>query len=83
LSCLLASTSDNSLATFHTMIGASILATLVLAVAGVHGHATFQYMGINGVDQGTTCVRPPASNSPITSPTSNVSLFDPKSHYTH
>ncbi|KAL1948857.1 hypothetical protein VTO73DRAFT_10663 [Trametes versicolor] len=36
-------------------------------VASVAAHATFQEMWINGVDQGSSCVRLPLSNSPVTS----------------
>ena len=34
-------------------------------------HSTFQDLWINGVDQGSTCVRLPPSNSPVTDVTSN------------
>lgn len=34
-------------------------------------HATFQEMWVNGVDQGSFCVRLPLSNSPVTSVTSD------------
>ncbi|KAH7327662.1 glycoside hydrolase family 61 protein [Rhizoctonia solani] len=47
------------------------LVTAFLAASGVHAHATFQQFWINGVDQGDKCVRKPASNSPVTSVTSN------------
>ncbi|RPD54907.1 glycoside hydrolase family 61 protein [Lentinus tigrinus ALCF2SS1-7] len=36
-------------------------------VASAAAHATFQELWINGVDQGSSCVRLPASNSPVTS----------------
>ncbi|KAG8698807.1 hypothetical protein FRC08_005688 [Ceratobasidium sp. 394] len=49
---------------------AAALAALA-AASSVQAHATFQYFWINGVDQGNTNVRPPASNSPVTSVTSN------------
>ncbi|KAG9075364.1 hypothetical protein FS749_012980 [Ceratobasidium sp. UAMH 11750] len=48
------------------------------AASSVQAHATFQYFWINGVDQGNTNVRPPASNSPVTSVTSNVSAYNHK-----
>jgi hypothetical protein len=49
-----------------TMFGLSVVATtLLLAASRVQAHATFQYLGINGVDQGTKCTRIPATNSPI------------------
>ncbi|OSD05161.1 lytic polysaccharide monooxygenase [Trametes coccinea BRFM310] len=35
--------------------------------ASVAAHATFQELWINGVDQGSSCVRLPQSNSPVTS----------------
>jgi hypothetical protein len=54
------------------MFAFSVLTALVLAATGANAHATFQYLGVNGVDQGTKCVRQPQSNSPITSPTGNV-----------
>ncbi|KAI0641488.1 glycoside hydrolase family 61 protein [Trametes meyenii] len=50
-----------------------MLAKLVVAAslaASVAAHATFQEMWINGVDQGSSCVRLPQSNSPVTSVTS-------------
>ncbi|KDN35036.1 hypothetical protein RSAG8_11923, partial [Rhizoctonia solani AG-8 WAC10335] len=50
------------------------LVTAFLAASGVHAHATFQQFWINGVDQGDKCVRKPASNSPVTSLTSNVTI---------
>ncbi|OLN85178.1 putative endo-beta-1,4-glucanase D 12 [Colletotrichum chlorophyti] len=37
----------------------------------VAGHAIFQQLWVNGVDQESSCVRMPASNSPIEDPTSN------------
>jgi len=43
---------------------------VAVAASTAHAHATFQYFWINGVDQGNTNVRPPASNSPVTSVTS-------------
>ena len=43
-------------------------------VASVTAHATFQELWINGVDQGSSCVRLPQSNSPVTSVTSDVSI---------
>ncbi|KAK2006328.1 hypothetical protein LZ32DRAFT_570441 [Colletotrichum eremochloae] len=37
----------------------------------VAGHAIFQQLWVNGEDQSSTCVRMPASNSPVQDPTSN------------
>ncbi|KAK1621511.1 glycosyl hydrolase family 61-domain-containing protein [Colletotrichum phormii] len=37
----------------------------------VAGHAIFQQLWVNGVDQESSCVRMPASNSPVQDPTSN------------
>ncbi|KAL0934350.1 glycosyl hydrolase family 61 [Colletotrichum truncatum] len=37
----------------------------------VAGHAIFQQLWVNGEDQSSTCVRMPASNSPVTDVTSN------------
>jgi cellulase len=37
----------------------------------VSSHAIFQNLWVNGVDKGSTCVRMPGSNSPVTSATSN------------
>ncbi|KAF8606701.1 hypothetical protein BDV93DRAFT_553183 [Ceratobasidium sp. AG-I] len=51
------------------MRAAAIVAALA-AASTAHAHATFQYFWINGVDQGNTNVRPPASNSPVSSVTS-------------
>jgi hypothetical protein len=55
-----------------TMFGLTTLATLLLAASSVRAHATFQDLWVNGVDQAGKCVRPPASNSPITSVSTNV-----------
>lgn len=35
------------------------------------GHATFQQLWVDGVDQASSCVRRPPSNSPINGVTSN------------
>ncbi|KIK68802.1 carbohydrate-binding module family 1 protein [Collybiopsis luxurians FD-317 M1] len=40
-------------------------------VASASAHATFQELWINGVDQGSSCVRLPLSNNPVTDVTSN------------
>ncbi|TFK92483.1 lytic polysaccharide monooxygenase [Polyporus arcularius HHB13444] len=45
------------------------LAVAASLVASVAAHATFQELWVNGVDQGSSCVRLPASNSPVTSVT--------------
>ncbi|CAE6431272.1 unnamed protein product [Rhizoctonia solani] len=50
--------------------GAIISALAVASTA--HAHATFQYLWVDGVDQGNTCVRAPANNSPITDLTSTT-----------
>jgi hypothetical protein len=55
------------------MFAFSVLAALVLAAIGANAHATFQYLGVNGADQGTKCVRQPQGPAPITSPSGNVS----------
>jgi len=47
----------------------SVLAAL--AAQQVMGHATFQQLWVNGVDQGTECARVPSSNSPVTSVSGN------------
>ncbi|KAF8670357.1 glycoside hydrolase family 61 protein [Rhizoctonia solani] len=44
----------------------TVLAALAAAASTAHAHATFQYLWVNGVDQGNKYVRPPANNSPIT-----------------
>ncbi|KAG9122557.1 hypothetical protein FRC07_001015 [Ceratobasidium sp. 392] len=49
---------------------AAALVTALAVASSVQAHATFQYFWINGVDQGNKNVRPPASNSPVTSVTS-------------
>ncbi|CAE6452898.1 unnamed protein product [Rhizoctonia solani] len=49
----------------------AILAALA-AASTAHAHATFQYLWVDGVDQGNTCVRAPANNSPITDLTSKT-----------
>ena len=48
-------------------------AFLASVIASVSAHATFQQMWVNGVDQGSYCVRLPQSNSPVTDVTSTVS----------
>jgi cellulase len=46
--------------------------TLAASMANmVAGHAIFQQLWVNGEDQSSTCVRMPASNSPIEDPTSD------------
>ncbi|CAL1715503.1 unnamed protein product [Somion occarium] len=47
----------------------STLFAAVLGAASVSAHATFQDLWVNGVDEVGTCVRTPASNSPVTSVT--------------
>ncbi|KAF5386515.1 hypothetical protein D9757_005870 [Collybiopsis confluens] len=47
----------------------SLLAAACL-VTSVSAHATFQELWINGVDQGSSCVRLPLSNNPVTDVTS-------------
>ncbi len=51
------------------------LAVAASLVASVAAHATFQELWVNGVDQGTSCARLPASNSPVTSVTTPVCLL--------
>ncbi|KAI0073774.1 glycoside hydrolase family 61 protein [Panus rudis PR-1116 ss-1] len=46
------------------------LLSLACLIASVAAHATFQELWINGVDQGSSCVRLPLSNSPVTDVTS-------------
>lgn len=43
---------------------------LLASVSSVLGHATFQELWVDGVDQAGTCVRLPASNSPVQDVTS-------------
>ena len=52
----------------------AVAASLVACAAA---HATFQELWINGVDQGSSCVRLPQSNSPVTDITSDVRLVSP------
>jgi len=47
------------------------LAFIASVIASAAAHATFQELWINGVDAGSSCVRLPASNSPVTSVTTN------------
>ncbi|CAE6506956.1 unnamed protein product [Rhizoctonia solani] len=49
----------------------AILAALA-AASSAHAHATFQYLWVNGVDQGNKYVRTPLNNSPITDLTSKT-----------
>ncbi|KAJ1303545.1 hypothetical protein OPQ81_011729 [Rhizoctonia solani] len=53
------------------MRASAILAALA-AASTAHAHATFQYLWVDGVDQGNKCVRAPANNSPITDLTSKT-----------
>lgn len=55
------------------MLASTLLSTLAFAAAA-HAHATFQEFWVNGVDKTNTCVRPPASNSPVSSVTGAVSI---------
>lgn len=50
------------------------LAVFASVLASAAAHATFQEMWVNGVDQGSWCVRLPQSNSPVTSVTTDVSI---------
>ncbi|KEP47822.1 glycoside hydrolase family 61 protein [Rhizoctonia solani 123E] len=50
----------------------AILAALTVA-STAYAHATFQYLWVNGVDEGSKCARTPANNSPITDLTSKAS----------
>ncbi|KAG9122558.1 hypothetical protein FRC07_001016 [Ceratobasidium sp. 392] len=49
----------------------AVVVAALAAASTVHAHATFQYLWFNGVDQGNKCVRPPASNSPVSNLSSN------------
>ncbi|KAG8687600.1 hypothetical protein FRC11_006919 [Ceratobasidium sp. 423] len=53
------------------MRAGAVIAALA-AASTAHAHATFQYLWVDGVDQGNKCVRTPANNSPITDLTSNT-----------
>ncbi|KAI4600487.1 hypothetical protein KJ359_000842 [Pestalotiopsis sp. 9143b] len=48
------------------MKGFQLTVLSALAVRYAAAHATFQQLWVDGVDKGSTCVRLPASNSPIT-----------------
>ncbi|KAG8806491.1 hypothetical protein FRC18_006065 [Serendipita sp. 400] len=48
----------------------AILASLIAGATSVAAHATFQQLWVGSSDQAGTCVRKPASNSPVTSVTS-------------
>jgi cellulase len=52
------------------MLSKLLLAATALAT-GASAHATFQAIWINGVDYGSSCIRLPLSNSPVTDVTSN------------
>jgi cellulase len=45
----------------------TVLPIAALAATEVAAHATFQQLWVNGVDQGSSCVRLPNSNSPVES----------------
>ncbi|KAF3156423.1 hypothetical protein TWF225_008742 [Orbilia oligospora] len=47
-----------------------LLASALLGASQVAGHAIWQDLWINGVDQGSVCVRMPPGNSPVTDPAS-------------
>ncbi|KAL3425869.1 glycoside hydrolase family 61 protein [Phlyctema vagabunda] len=47
-----------------------ICSGLLATATSVLGHATFQELWVNGVDQVGTCVRTPPSNNPVSSVTS-------------
>lgn len=49
----------------------AILAGVVALATRVAGHATFQQLWVNGVDNKGTCARLPNSNSPVTDVSSN------------
>ncbi|KDN41024.1 hypothetical protein RSAG8_07730, partial [Rhizoctonia solani AG-8 WAC10335] len=51
----------------------AIIAALA-AASTAHAHATFQYLWVNGVDKGSTCVRPPLNNSPISDLSSKINV---------
>jgi hypothetical protein len=53
---------------------ASVLTTFTL-VGSVFGHALFQHMWVNDVDQGAWCARTPTSNSPVSNVGSAVSTY--------
>lgn len=44
---------------------ATAAVAIVASATTVLGHATFQQLWVDGVDQGSTCARLPPSNSPI------------------
>ncbi|KAF2031779.1 hypothetical protein EK21DRAFT_62484 [Setomelanomma holmii] len=48
-----------------------VLAGVAALASTAAGHATFQELWVNGVDQQGTCARLPTSNSPVTDVTSN------------
>ncbi|KAI0346656.1 hypothetical protein BDW22DRAFT_790232 [Trametopsis cervina] len=56
------------------------LAFAASLIASVSAHATFQAMWVNGVDQGSYCVRLPQSNSPVTSVTTNDIACNANAH---
>ncbi|KAK6338758.1 hypothetical protein TWF696_009568 [Orbilia brochopaga] len=43
----------------------------LLGASQVAGHSIWQDLWVNGVDQGSVCVRMPQNNNPVTAPTSN------------
>ncbi|KAG8820111.1 hypothetical protein FRC17_010245 [Serendipita sp. 399] len=52
-------------------LSTSLLASLIAGATSVAAHATFQQFWVAGADQAGTCVRRPASNSPVTSVSSS------------
>lgn len=49
----------------------SIIIASALAVQQVTSHAIFQQLWVDGVDKGSTCIRMPGSNTPVTNVGSN------------
>ncbi|KAF2271047.1 hypothetical protein CC78DRAFT_563615 [Lojkania enalia] len=49
----------------------SLILASALAIQQAAGHAIFQDLWVDGVDKGSTCVRMPGSNSPVTNVNSN------------
>ena len=50
----------------------SILATVRAAISTASAHATFQQLGVNGVDKADTCIRKPANNNPVGSTSADI-----------
>ena len=62
---------NQSLCLSKEAIMKSFLLASALAVQQIAAHSIFQQLWVDGVDKGSTCIRMPGSNSPVTNVGSN------------